>query len=88
MTHAVVCRWWDQAPGWQEETIWPRRLYHLAELNAGGDLGWWRIVGRDAVVFPEAVAVAGALLEPGTPELAWEAFGGDQLRARGAGLGA
>nr|WP_306339742.1 TniQ family protein [Streptomyces sp. AS13] len=84
MAHAVVCRWWDQAPGWEEETIWPRRLYRLAEVNAGGDLGWWRIVGRDAVVFPEAVAVAGVLLEPGTSELAWEAFGGERLRARGA----
>ncbi|MFF8248083.1 hypothetical protein [Streptomyces griseus] len=47
-------------------------------------MGWWRIVGRDAVVFPEAVAVAGVLLEPGTSELAWEAFGGERLRARGA----
>ncbi|MFW3464457.1 MULTISPECIES: hypothetical protein [Streptomyces griseus group] len=42
-------------------------LYRLAEVNAAGDLGWWRIVGRDAVVFPEAVAMAGVLLSRGHP---------------------
>ncbi|NUL04180.1 hypothetical protein HRW07_13250 [Streptomyces lunaelactis] len=45
-------------------SIWPRRLHQIAGGNAGSDLERWRIVGRDAVVFPELVAVADALLDP------------------------
>ncbi|WP_126644121.1 hypothetical protein [Embleya hyalina] len=61
---AVVCRWWESALSWEREVIWPRRLHAVAGGDAGGDFAWWRVVGRDAVVFPEAVAVADALLDP------------------------
>ncbi|WP_406002428.1 hypothetical protein [Streptomyces sp. NBC_00829] len=63
--------------------IWPYRLHQLAGGSVGGELAWWRIVGRDAAVFPEVVAVAGALLEPAPTELAWRASGGTRPRVRG-----
>lgn len=71
LAYAVVARWWEQALGWEREVLWPRRLHQVAGGNAGGDLEWWRIVGRDAVVFPEVVAVADALLDPAMAQLVW-----------------
>lgn len=71
LAHAVVARWWEQALHWDRETIWPQRLHQVAGGNAGDDLERWRIVGRDAVVFPEVVAVADALLDPAMAHLAW-----------------
>lgn len=71
VAHAVVARWWEQALQWERETIWPRRLHQVAGGNAGADLDRWRIGGRDAVVFPEVVAVADALLDPAMAELVW-----------------
>ncbi|MDQ1065154.1 hypothetical protein [Streptomyces canus] len=41
---------------WERETLWPQRLHQVAGGNAGGALERWRIVGRDAIVFPEVVA--------------------------------
>ncbi|MFJ4526503.1 DNA-binding protein [Streptomyces sp. NPDC088810] len=84
LAYAVVARWWDEAPRWEREEIWPHRLHQVAGGNAGPDLERWRIVGRDAAIFPEVVAVAQALLEPETAELAWQASGGTRPRARGA----
>ncbi|MFJ2847751.1 hypothetical protein ACIPD2_40010 [Streptomyces griseofuscus] len=84
LAHAVVARWWEQALYWEQEEIWPRRLHHLAGGNAGSRLAWWRVVGRDAALFPEVVAVAQALLEPAMAEVAWRASGGMQPRVRGA----
>ncbi|GHC73239.1 DNA-binding protein [Streptomyces cinnamoneus] len=81
LAYAVVARWWEQALGWERETIWPRRLHQVAGGDAGGDLKWWRIVGRDAVVFPEVVAVADALLDPGMAELVWVDSGAGLPRA-------
>ncbi|MFM9458324.1 hypothetical protein [Streptomyces europaeiscabiei] len=48
---------------WEQEEIWPQRLHRVAGGNAGTDFERWRIVGGDAVVFPEVVAVADALLD-------------------------
>ncbi|WP_404199744.1 DNA-binding protein [Streptomyces tauricus] len=81
LAQAVVGRWWEQAYGWEQETIWPRRLHQAAGGNAGDDLERWRIVGRDAVVFPEVVTVAGALLDPGMAELVWVDSGAGRPRA-------
>ncbi|MFF3336934.1 DNA-binding protein [Streptomyces sp. NPDC002888] len=81
LAHAVVARWWEQALNWDRETVWPRRLHQVAGGNAGGDLARWRIVGRDAVVFPEVVAVADALLDPAMAQLAWTDSGAGQPRA-------
>ncbi|MFD7056935.1 hypothetical protein ACFWBS_53345 [Streptomyces mirabilis] len=71
LAHAVVARWWEQALNWEQESVWPRRLHQIAGGNAGGGLERWRIVGRDAVVLPEVVAVAGALLDPAMAQLVW-----------------
>lgn len=85
LAHAVVARWWEQALQWEQEKIWPRRLHLVAGGNAGGDLEWWRIGGRDAVVFPEVVAVAEALLDPAMAELVWVDSGAGRPRALPAG---
>ncbi|MEE4597423.1 hypothetical protein V2J94_37050 [Streptomyces sp. DSM 41524] len=81
LAHAIVARWWDQAFGWERETIWPRRLHQVAGGDSGGDLERWRIVGRDAVIFPEVVAVADALLDPAMAELVWVDSGAGRPRA-------
>lgn len=80
LAHAVVARWWEQALRWERETVWPRRLHQVAGGDAGGDLERWRIVGRDAVVFPEVVAVADALLDPAMGELVWVDSGAGRPR--------
>ncbi|TVL87356.1 DNA-binding protein [Streptomyces sp. SAJ15] len=81
LAHAVVARWWDHALHWERETIWPRRLHQVAGGDAGSEFEWWRIVGRDAVVFPEVVAVADALLDPEMAELVWVDSGAGRPRA-------
>jgi hypothetical protein len=81
LAQAVVARWWEQALAWEQETIWPHRLHQVAGGNAGAQLDWWRIVGRDTVVFPEVVAVAEALLDPAMAELVWADSGGGRPRA-------
>ncbi|MCX5130026.1 DNA-binding protein [Streptomyces sp. NBC_00347] len=84
LARAVVYRWWEQALGWGEERIWPARLHRLAGGDAGGRFWWWHAVARDAVVFPEVVAVADALLDPAMEELAWADSGREQIRLRSA----
>jgi lambda repressor-like predicted transcriptional regulator len=81
LAYAVVARWWEQALNWERETIWPRRLHQVAGGNAGTELERWRIVGRDAVVFPEVVAVADALLDPAMAQLVWADSGAGRPRA-------
>lgn len=81
LAHAVVARWWDQAFGWEQETIWPWRLHQVAGGDAGTELERWRIVGRDTVVFPEVVAVADAVLDSGMVELVWRDSGAGRPRA-------
>ncbi|MFB6990876.1 DNA-binding protein [Streptomyces sp. NPDC056304] len=85
LAHAVVARWWEGAYGWEREEVWPRRLHQVAGGNAGDDLERWRIVGRDAVIFPEVVAVADALLDPAMAELVWADSGGERPRPLPAG---
>ncbi|MCL7428952.1 hypothetical protein [Streptomyces sp. YS415] len=52
----------------ERETVWLRRLRVATQW---GDLRRWRIVGRDVVTFPEVLAVADALVDSTTAELAW-----------------
>ncbi|MGW6062623.1 DNA-binding protein [Streptomyces sp. NPDC055189] len=80
LAYAVVARWWEQALHWEEERVWPRRLHQVAGGDAGGELERWRIVGRDAVIFPEVVVVADALLDPAMAQLVWVDSGGERLR--------
>ncbi|MFE6335875.1 hypothetical protein ACFVOK_22130 [Streptomyces sp. NPDC057798] len=56
----------------ERETVWLRRLRVVTQ---GGDLRRWRIVGRNVVTFPEVLAVADALTDSATAELAWLASG-------------
>ncbi|MFE9123621.1 DNA-binding protein [Streptomyces sp. NPDC007172] len=81
LAYAVVARWWEQALHWERETIWPRRLHQVAGGNAGTELERWRIVGRDAVIFAEVVAVADALLDPAMAQLVWMDSGAGRPRA-------
>lgn len=87
LAHAVVARWWEQAPAWERETIWPKRLHQLAAVggNAGTELERWRIVGRDAVILPEVVALAEALLDPAMTELVRRDSSAGQPRPLSAG---
>ncbi|WP_244260064.1 DNA-binding protein [Kitasatospora cineracea] len=80
MARAVVCRWWEQALEWEQEKVWPARLHALAGGDASGDFWRWRAVGRDAAVFPEAVEVAAALLDPAMAELVWVDSGAGRPR--------
>ena len=81
VAYAVVCRWWDLALEWPGERVWPARLHALAGGDASGDLWRWRAVARDAAVFPEAVEVARALLDPVMAELVWQDSGAGRPRA-------
>ncbi|WP_369253709.1 Helicase associated domain protein [Streptomyces sp. R35] len=71
VARAVVCGWWQQEAFWQREQVWGQRLERVTvdtgrrdEAVSGRPVAWWRLVARDAVVFPEVVAVAAALVDP------------------------
>lgn len=71
MARAVVCGWWQKEAFWQRERAWGRRLERVALETScrdgpasGWPEAWWRLVARDAVVFPEVVTVAAALVDP------------------------
>ncbi|WP_030019298.1 Helicase associated domain protein [Streptomyces monomycini] len=57
VAHAVVVSWWAQQ--WPEEEQWPCRAERTAPQ--GTDPGWWRLLVRDAVTYPETVALASVL---------------------------
>ncbi len=76
LARAVVCRWWEHSLHWEQEEMWPHRLQQASCGKVGGDVERWRAVARDAVIFPEVVAVAGALLDRGVEELVWTDSGG------------
>ena len=57
LARAVVCAWWEQALEWEQERIWPARLHALAGGDAGPRFWWWWVIARDAVTFPETVAL-------------------------------
>ncbi|WP_406173224.1 transposase [Streptomyces canus] len=71
LARAVVCWWWEREEFWARETVWGPRLERVmaaAVRRAGDGVGWgfeqWRLLVRDAVVFPEVVSVARALADP------------------------
>ncbi|MFK0050523.1 hypothetical protein ACIQU4_41780 [Streptomyces sp. NPDC090741] len=82
LARAVVCRWWEQSLVWEQEEIWPRRLQQVVGGEDGGDVARWRALGREVVVFPEVVGVAGALLDPAAEELVWADSGWEGPRPR------
>ncbi|WP_245873982.1 helicase associated domain-containing protein [Streptomyces phaeoluteigriseus] len=62
VAHAVIVSWWAQQ--WPEEEQWPRRALQLAA--PGADPGWWRLLVRDAVTYPETVALTSVLTDEHT----------------------
>ncbi|RZB19618.1 hypothetical protein StrepF001_12905 [Streptomyces sp. F001] len=71
VARAVVCGWWQQDAFWQREQVWGQRLERVTldtsrriEAASRWPAAWWRLVARDAVVFPEVVAVAAVLVDP------------------------
>lgn len=90
LARAVVCWWWEREEFWAREAVWGPRLEQVraaAVWRVGDRAGWgmeqWRLLMRDAVVFPEVVAVARALADPRLQE---EAGAGAQgLLRDGAG---
>ncbi|GHF35858.1 Helicase associated domain protein [Streptomyces griseosporeus] len=62
VAHAVVVSWWAQQ--WPEEDKWPRRVRQLTPQ--GADPGWWRLLARDAVTYPETVALTSVLTDERT----------------------
>ncbi|MFF4658883.1 helicase associated domain-containing protein [Streptomyces sp. NPDC001381] len=59
VAHAVVVSWWAQQ--WPEEEQWPHRVRQLTPQ--GADPGWWRLLVRDAVTYPETVALTSLLTD-------------------------
>ncbi|MEV8311907.1 Helicase associated domain protein [Streptomyces flavidovirens] len=59
VAHAVIVSWWAQQ--WPEEEQWPNRAGQTAP--PGADPGWWRLLVRDAVTYPETVALASVLTD-------------------------
>ncbi|MFD5134426.1 hypothetical protein [Streptomyces olindensis] len=57
VAHAVVVSWWAQQ--WPDEEQWPHRVRQLTPQ--GADPGWWRLLARDAVTYPETVALTSVL---------------------------
>ena len=80
VARAVVCQWWDLALEWKPEHIWPARLHALAGSDASEKFWWWRAVAREAAVFPETVALAGALIDPAVADMAWRDSGAERIR--------
>ncbi|MFG2638086.1 Helicase associated domain protein [Streptomyces sp. NPDC048362] len=92
LARAVVCGWWQREEFWARENVWGPRLEQVvaATRTQGTDpAGWgdpqWRLLARDAVVFPEIVTVAKALLDPRLRELAAESAGALLRDRAGAG---
>ncbi|MGW7673017.1 Helicase associated domain protein [Streptomyces sp. NPDC054775] len=91
LARAVVCGWWEQEAFWERERLWGLRLEQVvaATRQYPSAPGWseqqWRLVARDAVVFPEVVAVASALADPGLQQLAAGNGPGGLVRGRGGG---
>jgi uncharacterized protein YjiS (DUF1127 family) len=62
VAHAVIVSWWAQQ--WLEEEQWPHRVRQLTPQ--GADPGWWRLLARDAVTYPETVALTSVLTDERT----------------------
>ncbi|MFE2718904.1 transposase [Streptomyces mirabilis] len=71
LARAVVCGWWERKDFWARERVWGPRLERVVTATRGqypGLEGWeerqWRLLVRDAVIFPEVVTVAAAVSDP------------------------
>ncbi|OIJ92419.1 Helicase associated domain protein [Streptomyces monashensis] len=92
LARAVVCSWWEREEFWERETAWGWRLEQVAAATrrrcadpAGWGAGQWRLLVRDAVTFPEVVAMAQALVDPRMRQLVAGDGAGALVRGRGGG---
>ncbi|MFD7283805.1 transposase [Streptomyces sp. NPDC059862] len=89
LARAVVCGWWEQEAFGEREVVWGARLERVVAATSrfSGVPRWgeqaWRLLARDAVVFPEIVAVADALADPRVQALAVDGRGAGLVRAAG-----
>ncbi|MGW2768758.1 helicase associated domain-containing protein [Streptomyces sp. NPDC001275] len=72
VAHAVVVSWWAQQ--WPEEEQWPHRERQMAP--PGADPDWWRLLVRDAVTYPETVALTSVLTSERTRQRLLDDTGG------------
>ncbi|WP_406349826.1 Helicase associated domain protein [Streptomyces sp. NBC_00658] len=93
VARAVVCGWWQQEGFWEREHVWRRRLERVAAQTirahpavSGWPVTCWRLVARDAVVFPELVTVAASLVDPASRRLVVDGPG-QRLLVRRPGQG-
>ncbi|MFE9839078.1 TniQ family protein [Streptomyces sp. NPDC005551] len=84
LARTIVLGWWQQAPAWQAERIWPARVHRLTHGAADGPETVWSAAVRDAAVLPETIALAQALTHPACIRMAHA----DRDRVRPAGWGA
>ncbi|MFJ7046841.1 helicase associated domain-containing protein [Streptomyces sp. NPDC101112] len=59
VAQAVTASWWQRM--WPREQLWPARLRALWESRVGWET--WQVVAREAVTYPEAVALAALLAD-------------------------
>ncbi|MEU6557959.1 Helicase associated domain protein [Streptomyces sp. NPDC046915] len=92
LARAVVCSWWEREEFWERGTVWGWRLEQVvaaARRRCPDPAGWkggqWRLLVRDAVTFPEVVAVAQALVDPRMQQLAAGDGSGALVRRRDGG---
>ncbi|MEU3297137.1 hypothetical protein ABZ722_32960 [Streptomyces longwoodensis] len=52
----IVLGWWQQAPAWKAEQIWPARVHRLSHGTAvDGPHTVWSAAVRDVTVLPEVI---------------------------------
>ncbi|MER8062761.1 MULTISPECIES: helicase associated domain-containing protein [unclassified Streptomyces] len=92
LARAVVCGWWEREEFGERDAVWGLRLEQAAARTRrryAEPEGWgerqWRLLVRDAVVFPEVVAVAGALMDPRVQQMAVRDGAGGLARGLGGG---
>jgi hypothetical protein len=61
VAQAVTASWWQRS--WSREQLWPARLRALWESRMEWET--WQVVAREAVTYPETVALAGLLADGG-----------------------
>ncbi|MEU4040229.1 Helicase associated domain protein [Streptomyces collinus] len=72
VAEAVTASWWQRM--WPREQLWPARLRALWDTAVGWET--WQVVAREAVTYPETVALAGLLADDGFRRLVVGEAGG------------
>ncbi|MER6441720.1 hypothetical protein ABT275_36020 [Streptomyces sp. NPDC001185] len=70
LARTIVLQWWQHAPAWRAERIWPTRVHRLTRSTVGDSPAVWSASVRDAAVLPETIVLAKALTDPACIRLA------------------